>query len=257
VKKSWIAAGALLFAPLLPAQPKGPVVAVITEDLSGSADAGNLEMVESLAESGVMESPGVSLVTRKHFEKILSEQGLAYSNVVNDRARLGRLAGADILLVVGVTRNKISQARQTNSAYGITETKIVSWSEAALSVKAIGVENGQILLQRQISRHTENRKALDACAQELKTTVARLPFPTLAVKQVLPRHKVLVKPTAAGRQIEGLDVFVDGNFIGNTPITIDVEEGVREISLRKGKKSLWDNRIQIEKEVWLSPDLGD
>ena len=46
-----------------------------------------------------MEASGVSLVSRRHLEKILSEQGFAYNIVVNERARLGRLAGADILLV--------------------------------------------------------------------------------------------------------------------------------------------------------------
>ena len=38
-----------------------PALAVIAEDLSGETDSGGLEMVESLAEAGVMESSGVSL----------------------------------------------------------------------------------------------------------------------------------------------------------------------------------------------------
>jgi hypothetical protein len=56
--------------------------------------------------------------------------------------------------------------------------------------------------------------------------------------------------------MNGLDLFIDGNFIGNTPITTDVEEGVREVSLRKGTSTLWSNRVQILKEVWLTPELG-
>jgi predicted ATPase len=98
-----------------------PALAVIAEDLSGEVGEGGLEMVESLAEAGVMESTGVSLVSRRHLEKILSEQGLAYNNVVNDRARLGRLAGADILLIVSIAKNRVTQSRESVSAYGITE----------------------------------------------------------------------------------------------------------------------------------------
>lgn len=85
-------------------EARDPALAVIAEDLSGETDSGGLEMVESLAEAGVMETDGVSLVSRHHLEKTLAEQGLAYNSIVNDRARLGRLAGADLLLVVSITK---------------------------------------------------------------------------------------------------------------------------------------------------------
>jgi len=56
--------------------------------------------------------------------------------------------------------------------------------------------------------------------------------------------------------IQGLDLFIDGNFVGNTPITTDVEEGLREVALRKGGTTLWANRVQVLKEIWLTPELG-
>ena len=92
---------------------KDPSVAVITEDLSGEVGDGGIEMVESLAESGISRAPGVSLISRRHLEKLLSEQGLAYNNIVNDRARLGRLVGADILLIVSIAKNRITQTRES------------------------------------------------------------------------------------------------------------------------------------------------
>ena len=76
-----------------------------------------------------MEASGVSLVSRRHLEKILSEQGFAYNIVVNERARLGRLAGADILLVVSITKNRITQSRESVSAYGMTENIVRSHSD--------------------------------------------------------------------------------------------------------------------------------
>lgn len=238
-------------------EARDPSLAVITEDLSGETDSGGLEMVESLAEAGVMESSGVSLLSRRHLEKVLAEQGLAYNNVVNDRARLGRLAGADLLLVVSITKNRITQTRESVSAYGMTENIVRSRSDAGITIKALEVESGRILVQRQFSNRADTRRALDACAAEMKASLSKIRFGGLASKsEDLPRHKVLIKPTAGGQEIQGLDLFIDGNFVGNTPITTDVEEGVREVSLRQGGRSLWSNRVQVRKEIWLTPELG-
>jgi hypothetical protein len=238
-------------------EARDPALAVITEDLSGETDSGGLEMVESLAEAGVMETDGVSLVSRRHLEKVLAEQGLAYNNIVNDRARLGRLAGADLLLVVSITKNRVTQTRESISAYGVTENIVRSHSDAGITVKALEVESGRIVAQRQFVKRTDNRRALDACAAEMKAVLSSMPFGNLAAKtEEVPRHKVLIKPTSAGQDIQGLDLFIDGNFVGNTPITTDVEEGIREVSLRQGGTNLWSNRVQVLKEIWLTPELG-
>jgi hypothetical protein len=239
-------------------QAKAPSLAVITEDLSGEVGEGGIEMVESLAESGISRAPGISLISRRHLEKLLSEQGLAYNNIVNDRARLGRLVGADILLVVSITKNRITQTRESITAYGMTENIVRSQSDAAIAVKALEVESGRILAQRQFAkRNNGNRHALDECAAKMESALESMTFDELAKDTSVPRHKVVIKPTANGGDMQGLDLFIDGNFIGNTPITTDVEEGVREVALRKGENTLWSNRVQILKEVWLTPDLGN
>ena len=238
-------------------QAKDPSLAVITEDLSGEVGDGGIEMVESLAESGISRASGVSLISRRHLEKLLAEQGLAYNNIVNDRARLGRLVGADVLLVVSITKNRITQTRESITAYGMTENIVRSQSDASIAVKALEVESGRILAQRQFAkRNSGNRRALDECAAKMESTLESLTFDELAKETALPRHKVVIKPTAGGNDMNGLDLFIDGNFIGNTPITTDVEEGVREVALRKGGNTLWNNRVQILKEVWLTPELG-
>jgi hypothetical protein len=255
----WVSLLALAFACFLigKLEAREPSLAVITEDLSGETDSGGLEMVESLAEAVVMESPGVALLSRRHLEKVLAEQGLAYNNIVNDRARLGRLAGADLLLVVSITKNRIMQTRESVSAYGMTENIVRSRSDAGITVKALEVQSGRIVAQRQFVNRADTRRALDACAAEMKATLSKIRFANLAAQaEDIPRHKVLIKPTAGGQEIQGLDLFIDGNFVGNTPITTDVEEGVREVSLRQGGRNLWSNRVQVLKEIWLTPELG-
>jgi hypothetical protein len=114
------------------------------------------------------------------------------------------------------------------------------------------------LAQRQFTkRNSGNRRALMDAASQMESALPTISFGELAKDTELPRHKVVVKPTSQGSDLAGLDLFIDGNFIGNTPITTDVEEGVREVSLRKGSSTIWNNRVQILKEVWLTPDLGD
>lgn len=246
------------FAVVHPLLAKDSSLAVITEDLSGEVGDGGIEMVESLAESGISRAPGISLISRRHLEKILSEQGLAYNNIVNDRARLGRLAGADILLIVSITKNRLTQTRESVTAYGMTENIVRSQSDAAITVKALEVESGRILAQRQFAkRNGDNRRALEECAAKMESTLGSMTFANLAKESEVPRHKVVIKPTASGIDIQGLDLFIDGNFIGNTPITTDVEEGIREVALRKNGNTLWSNRVQILKEIWLTPDLGN
>ena len=93
--------------------------------------------------------------------------------------------------------------------------------------------------------------------RKMESTLESMTFDELAKDTSVPRHKVVIKPTAKGADMQGLDLFIDRNFIGNTPITTDVEEGVREVALRKGGNTLWNKRIQILKNVWLTPDLGN
>ncbi len=72
-----------------------PALAVISEDLSGETDSGGLEMVESLAEAGVMETDGVSLVSRRHLEKILGD--IPAASAILDRL----LHRSDIIAITG------------------------------------------------------------------------------------------------------------------------------------------------------------
>ena len=53
----------------------------------------------------------------------------------------------------------------------------------------------------------------------MESTIESLTFNELAKDTTLPRHKVIIKPTAKGSDMQGLDLFIDGN----TPITTDAE----------------------------------
>lgn len=231
-------------------------VAVLAGDASNQSTPGDVDRVEAFAESGISRAVGISLVSRRHLETVLAEQGLAYSNAVNERAKLGRLAGADILLLVSISENTVSRTPKSISAYGFTErTESVS-SSAAISVKAVEVESGRILASRVFVKQDSNGPhALDQCAALMESALQGFDLSSSTGSPPGIRHKISVRPVSGGSEIPNLDLFIDGNFIGNTPIATDVEEGVRQVTLQRGGKTLWDRRIKIEKEVWLSPDL--
>lgn len=53
----------------------------------------------------------------------------------------------------------------------------------------------------------------------------------------------------------GPDILVDGAFMGNTPLEMALDEGVREVTLSQSGRKLWSNRLRVKKDVVISPEL--
>ena len=233
-------------------------LAVVSEDPSRSTEPGALEQLESAVQEGLMKKKGVSVITRRHLEKILSEQGLAYQNIVNDRARLGNLCGATVLIIVSVEKNDILRSENNVSAYGLTEHQVHFSSRARVSLSAVDVSTGKILSNRDYSKQSEDTsRALEACASQIRSDIDSIILQDATPIDQGERHKLVIKPTKNGQEVFGLDLLVDGNFVGNTPITTDAEDGVHSISLQKGSLVIWNNRVQVHHDVWLNPDLSN
>ena len=149
-----------------------PSAAAIVEDQKapglfglGKTTPAILTAVESALEAGLASSGSVRVITRSRLDDILKEQGLAYRNVVNDRAALGRLIGADFLVVASLLENDQRTHRETISAYGLRETQTTYSSAAALNVKMLDAESGTVLAQRAFTQ--EMPQSLAALEQVL------------------------------------------------------------------------------------------
>lgn len=248
----------LLTTAVVGATQSAITLAVISEDPNQSTEPGSMEQVESAVEEGLMKKKGVSVITRRHLEKILSEQGLAYQNIVNDRARLGNLCGATVLFIVSVDKNEVSKYSQDVSAYGMTERQIHYSSAARISVSAVDVSTGKILLKRAYSKRSDsNSSALESCVVDVKSDMSNISIQDIASNDQAERHKLVIKPMRNGQEVFGLDLLVDGNFVGNTPFTTDAEDGIHAISIQKGSQVLWNNRVQVHRDVWLNPELSN
>jgi hypothetical protein len=239
-----------------------PSVAVIVEDKKapglfgwGKTTPAILTAVESALEAGLASSSSVRVITRSRLDDILKEQGLAYKNVVNDRTALGRLIGADFLVIASLLENEQRTHRETISAYGLRETQTTYSSTAALNVKMLDVESGTVLAQRAFTE--EMPQSLSALEQVLLQASTWLRGTPAAALRVAPaKHTVKIEPKSSGREIRGLDVLVDGNFTANTPVTLQLETGVREISLRRAGVVVWSNRVRISGNLAIEPELG-
>lgn len=320
-----------------------PKVAVIAEDQSGEANIAQLEMVESHARSGVLDSSSCNLIGRRHIEKILDQSGSAYKTLVNDKVMLGRLTGADILIVATVLKNSSKKRSEEISAYGMTERRVFTISDAEISLKVIAIgdefqllqtkgygksqetaivnaktnaikealgdaidahsliqneevvrddttsisngfikdykivsgpeatENGiyevcisariptgkgSIIFQKTISQRVETPRALDICATEIRHTLRKINLVRETKTQSPSTHQLVVDAVRGGANAQGLDVFINGQFHGNTPYKIKMEEGSYEISIRKSGQTLWENRVQLSKAMAIRPDIN-
>lgn len=251
----------LLMVAASPVSMALPSAAVIVEDQkapglfgSGKTTPAIITAVESALEAGLASSGSVRVITRSRLDDILKEQGLAYRNVVNDRAALGRLIGADFLVVASLLENDQSTHRETISAYGLRETQTTYSSAAALNVKMLDVETGTVLAQRAFTEEMpQSLAALDQVLLQAGTWLQRTPASGWRVPPAA--HTVRIEPKSAGRDIRGLDVLVDGNFTANTPVTLQLETGVREISLRRAGVVVWSNRVRISGDLAIEPEL--
>ncbi len=238
-----------------------PSVAVIVEDKKapgflglGKTSQATLTTIESSLEGGLASAGSVRVITRSRLDDILKEQGLAYRNVVDDRAALGRLIGADFLVVASLLENEQRTHRETVSAYGLRETQITYSSAAALNVKMLDVESGTVLAQRAFTEEMpQSLSSLEQVLLQASTWLRGTPATALRVAPA--KHTVKIEPKSSGREIRGLDVLVDGNFTANTPVTVQLETGIREISLRRAGVVVWSNRVRVSGNLTIEPEL--
>jgi hypothetical protein len=267
VYRSRILAPALICGlSLLAASARGaedlPKVAVVVQDKTppgflgwNKASAGTLSSIEAALQTGLAAAGDCTVLTRSQFDTILAEQDLAYKTVVNNHARLGQLIGTDYIVVGQLISDIKNTDRKTISAYGISETQTSLSSQAQVAVSILHVPSGAVVAQQQFAESLPgSHEALTTVLQQAANWLATFLFRVSPSEGSL--HQIRIAPTSRGRAIRGLDVLVDGSFQANTPATLDLESGVREITLKRGDKILWSNRLRVSRDFAVEPELG-
>ena len=319
-------------------------VAIIAEDFSGDAAAGDLEMLESVATAAISKKSGVVVIGRRNIQSLVNEKDLAALNIRSDKNLVGRLLGADFLLSIGLLKKTSNQRSETISAYGMTEKKVYTQSSAQIAFKVMSIANqieevkvkgagstpqlaidhakneairqalgvfldgktlieneevvqdrilslsdgyiksyslisnpalnpsgiyeteisaripvgeGRVVEEMQIQKRLDNSRALGACADDLKSALQGLQLASTDLMPAVSGYTINVAPSKAGKNLSGLDIFVNGNFVGNTPFQLTLPSGAYELSIRRGSAVLWNNRLQVGSDLKISPDLTE
>lgn len=238
-----------------------PSVAVLVQDKTppglfgwNKAGAGTLASIESAMQKGLGSSGKYSVLTRSQFDAILAEQNLAYKNVVNNRARLGRLSGTDYIVVAELISDRKDTRHERITAYGLSETQTTLSSEAQLAVGVMDVSSGAVVTQQAFAASIpDSHRALPAVLDQTAAWLGAL--------RLRPEieggggFKVRIAPLVSGSEARGLDIFIDGNFEANTPATLPLEGGIREITIKQADKTLWSNRTKVTRDLVIATDL--
>jgi hypothetical protein len=251
-----------LFATSAHAAGPFPKVAVLVQDKTppgwfgwNKAGAGTLSSIEAALRKGLAAGDHCTILTRSQFDAVLAEQNLAYKNVVNDHTRLGQLVGADYIVIAELIADTKNTDRKTLTAYGISETQTSLSSQAQLDVSLLQVSSGAVVDQQQFSEGLSgSHEALAAVLGQAANWLRSLEFKSPSAKGL--NYEVRIAPTSGGRPIRGLDVLVDGSFQANTPVTLNLDSGVREITLKHGDKILWSNRLRVSRDFAIQPELA-
>jgi len=103
-------------------------------------------------------------------------------------------------------------------------------------------------------RASKDRHRGDKLLEEaLKATLADASMPALTPAPKSEMASVTQAPGAASAQAQmqvssdpaGADIEIDGNFVGNTPSTLNVRTGQHQISVKKSGFKPWDRKMMV------------
>lgn len=251
-----------VFAGMDQATAQTASVAVLVQDKTppgwfgwNKAGAGTLASIESALQQGLSSSGKYSVLTRSQFDAVLAEQNLAYKNVVNNHARLGQLVGTDFIVIAELLSDDKRTDREVIRAYGLTDTQTTLSSQAALAVSVVDVSSGAVVArQKFLENLAGSHEALSASLRQAASWLGALELRPLSAAD--NRFQLRVAPANAGREIRGLDILVDGAFMANTPATLALEGGLRDITIKRSDQVLWSNKLRLTRDFAIEPELG-
>jgi hypothetical protein len=205
----------------------------------------------------------LTLVEREKIGAILREQHLGHSGAVDmtTAPHLGELLGAEYI-VTGSIEN-LGKGCKKFQGYGVT-TEECTYS-ASVAVKVIDATSGAVVYsdRSSSSRTTKGsnylppggvsyRALLDEAMQRLAAGTSRSLATTVSATRQA-RAKIALPVDSDPR---GADVELDGLFLGNTPTTLLVREGVHFIRISLQGYAVWEKRVKVVEGVTITAKLA-
>jgi len=204
----------------------------------------------------------LQVVERKKLKSIMTEQGLSQSGVVDNQKtaiQVGKLLGAEYLVTGSLMNLNINETQF--DGYGIETTKVkvsLTTNIKVLNVSTGVIESGNIY-NASNTYQGESEYSLDGngAVRDLVERISRnfvseLNFADGEEKEELKKYKVEFTSKPKGASIE-----IDGIYMGSTPATIPVEEGIHQVKITMGGYNAWDKKVNVYEGLKVNAVLGE
>lgn len=251
----YVASAGLPSASVAEAPRRATVAVADFEDRSGEGLMDIAGAAHSALETFLVGFRNVRVVTRDKLHTVLREQGFNVSGFTQGGARagqIGRLLGADYIVTGAVTR--CSASSQRLQAYGTNGLSVTYAMTANLQV--VDLKSGELVLSRKID--TEKRELypdasasprghrgmervlMDAVVEQAAPDLRRLFAQGAAAEVAAVKLRIPVRTTP-----EGADVELDGVYLGSTPTTLEIEEGIHVIQFELNGYQQWKKKVKV------------
>ncbi len=252
--------------PLKPALAQQITVAVMDFDNRSGKQLPDISGVaQDVTGSLLVELPRVVVVTRDRLNSVQKELSLTDTvKSTGGLTRLGKLLDVDAIVTGSISRYDVER-RQVQLLKGANVQVDTYLMDVTLMV--IDVDTGRVRFSRLFSvEHKDTykqaavaprvpvdrasellRELLDKAGQDLQKALMNLAA-GLATGGQLVKIPVTSVPS-------GASVLVNNVYIGSTPLTLELEVGVQEITIDYPKHTLWRNRVKVEPGLKIEVNL--
>lgn len=232
------------------------------------------EMARTRLEQALSDWPELQLIERNRLEPLKKELDLnkARGGTRSEEESIWRRYGCNFL-VLGQIESAWTEEFAT-TAYGLSFDNVHRYVEISIRLNEVSSERpvymGRATGSYTISNVTGHRnRHSDPFAAALKDAISQLTadhrFKAAVLGGIASRSVTAFAVTAPGetvavtfapQNITAADVEIDGNYLGTTPITIDLPSGhTTKVRLMLAKESLWEHTILPRKGLSVRPQL--
>lgn len=250
-----------------PVAPRDITVAVVDFDNRSTAEIPDIGAAgRDITSSFLFNLPGVRVVTRDRMDSVNREiylQGTKGS--VAGTTRLGKLLEADAIVTGSVNRYDVE--RRVFDGYDTSAA--VDLYRMSLTLQIIDIDSGEIRFSEtfDIERKTTYAQATSAPREPLSRESELLKG--LLENKARDKVKSALRQISAGVGIAGrmlaipitteppgAEVIIAGVVEGNTPLTVNLTQGIHEIEILKVGYEPWVRRVKIVPDFQLVVHLS-
>lgn len=227
------------------------IAVVDFSNLSGEALIDIQAAANEILSTVLADSGRFQVLERNKLKSIVTEQGFTPSGLVDSSTHavaVGRMIGANYLITGSIIKFGVDTVNF--QGYGITTTNTTA--RMSVVVKVLDVTTGKIVIAKtydeleptlststfDVKKAGLDRDLLRRALTRAVGDLIRIIEPQSSVPRVSIRVPIMSSP-------DGADIEIDGLYVGNTPLELDLPEGIHEIVISKPGYEPWSKRVNV------------